>query len=149
MENNNKTKIIIVAAILLAAFFMPWISFFASMSAWDMVFGTLGQAVDSPARFLLLLIPIAGILIIYSEAFNKGRYQIPKSVLYFIPILTLIIMAILVYSKMGGGGSGMGDSNPEQILKVFGIGFWLTLIGSIVLPFLRNKNTTPVPSSTN
>jgi hypothetical protein len=134
-QSGNKALIIAFGAILVAAFFMPWISAFVSLSAWDMVFGDAGKMIGSSFRFVVVCIPIVGILIIYGAAFNNGNYPISKSLLFILPGLILVMIGIVISSKLGLG-EGMSSNGSGEILKIFGIGFWLTLICSIILPFL-------------
>ena len=147
MQKNNKSIIIGVAAVLVAAFFMPWIKIFGSFSAWDIVFGDIGQYVDTPFRYAAALIPIAGILIIYGAAFNNENYPVPKTLLFILPILTLIVLAIVIGDKLGGGGGNMRSSDFDGIMQIIGIGFWLTLIGSIILPFLNQQQVKKTAST--
>ena len=76
MQTKDKSAIIIVAAVLVGAFFMPWIKAFANINAWDMVFGEVGQMMETPFRFIAVIIPLSGILIIRGAAFNKEKYPI-------------------------------------------------------------------------
>ena len=134
MRSYNKIIIIIVAGVLVAAFFMPWIKVVESINAWDMVFGDIGKFNSTSLRYIAVIIPISSILIIYGAAFNNENYPISKLFLFILPILTLIVVIITTGDKM----SGSDLSNLIKIfgIKIFGIGFWLTLIGSIILPFL-------------
>src|SRR5665213_217327 len=104
-SNNSKNAGVALAAIVLAAFFMPWIHVFMSISAWDLVFGSIGQAIDSPIRFLGVVIPLSAILIIYAAGFNKENYPIQKSLLFSLPLITLVAFAIIIISKIGSNGS--------------------------------------------
>lgn len=142
MQTNNKSIIITLAAVLVAAFFMPWLKFFVSLSAWDMIFGQVGQYVDTSFKYLALLIPIAGAMIIYGAAFNDENYPITKGFLFRLPILTLIVITIAIAAKIGEGGGRVRSSGLENLTKVFGIGFWLTLIASIILPFFQSQVST-------
>ena len=141
MQTSNKSIIIIVAAVLVAAFFMPWIKYFVSLSGWDMIFGEAGQYIDTGFKYLALLIPIAGILIIYGAAFNNENYPVPKRLLFALPILTLVIIILTIVVKINESGGRLRSSDLDNIMQVLGIGFWLTLIASIILPNLQNGST--------
>ncbi|MEO6851920.1 MAG: hypothetical protein ABI166_14860, partial [Mucilaginibacter sp.] len=131
--DNTKNASLVFAAILVAAFFMPWITLFMSVSAWDIVFGNLSQIIDSPIRYLAVIIPIVGIIIIYSAGFNKNHYPIQKSILFCLPIITLFIIAVIIINKIGASNA---QNFNGDIIKIFGLGFWLTLISSIILTIL-------------
>lgn len=140
--NNNKAVTIVASAVILAAFFMPWISIFgASINAWSILFGDVGKLVDTPFKFVALLIPFSAAMIIYGAAFNEEKYPLTKQILFLLPILTLIVIALVIGAKIGDSGGSLRSSDLENLFKIFGIGFWLTLIASIVLPFLNQQQT--------
>lgn len=147
MQTSNKSFVVIVAAVLVAAFFMPWIKFFVGISAWDMIFGDVGKFIDTGFKYLALLIPIAGALIIYGAAFNNENYPLQKRLLFAIPILTLAIIILTLATKISGSGgrrgSDLAEMMEEGLFKVLGIGFWLTLIASIILPTLKSGSMQP------
>ncbi len=150
MQTNNKSIIIIIAVILIAAFFMPWLKYFANLSAWDMVLGEASQYIDTAFKYIALLIPIAGVMIIYAAAFNNENYPISKSILFNLPILTLVIIGIVIGEKVSNNGGRMNSSDFDNLIQIFGIGFWLTLIASILLPMFGKspaKNPAPLLST--
>ena len=149
MKSDNKSLRIALAAILLAAFFMPWFKFFVSVNAWDMVFGDVGDMIDSPVRYLAIIIPVSGLIIIYSAAFNNEKYPISKRLLFTLPLITLVIIVIISIGKIGEGGNGgeIGNSDFGELIKALGIGFWLTLISSILLPFISKKSIIIKPAT--
>jgi len=137
-DNKNKNIIVAIAAVLLAAFFMPWLRFMgASISAWDMVFGELGREMDNGAKYISLLIPVAAVLILYAELGNKGNYLFSKTIISLLPLLTLVALTILIMSKTGV--SDMRGEDISNVFKIFGIGFWLTLVASIALPIMAKR----------
>ena len=141
MQTNNKSVIITLSAILVAAFFMPWVKFFVSLSGWDMLFGEAGRYIDTGLKYIAILIPIAGAIIIYGAAFNNENYPVAKGLLFRLPIITLVILIIAIVSKIADTGGRFRSSDLENITKIFGVGFWLTLAASIILPFLQSKTT--------
>lgn len=149
MKPDNKNLCIALAAILLAAFFMPWFKFFVSINAWDMVFGDVGDMIDSPVRYLAVIIPLSALIIIYSAAFNNEKYPIPKQLLFGLPLVALVIIGIVIIGKIGESGNGgeIGSSDFGELIKALGIGFWLTLISSIVLPFRSKKSIIIKPAT--
>jgi len=98
--------------------------------------------INSPIRYIVAIIPIASILIIYSATQNE--HPSSKSFIYCLPLIVLIIIGILICYKIGG--DNVKNFNSE-ILRVFGIGFWLTLISSLILTIfgvsapIKNANT--------
>jgi hypothetical protein len=140
MQTNNKNVIITIAAILVLGFFMPWFHMYAGLSAWDMLFGDAGRIIDVGFKYLALLIPISGGIIIYGAAFNNESYPVSKNILFRIPILTLIVITIIIGNKLSDLGAR--GSDIEYVYKIIGIGFWMTLIASLILPF-RLKQSKP------
>lgn len=118
---------------------MPWINIFVNLSAWEMVFGNAGELIGSSFRYVAIIIPIAGILIIYGAAFNNENYPIPKQVLFQLPIGTLLIIGIVIGQKLSGGEGRMNSSDFNNIISFFGIGFWLSLVSSLLLSILNKK----------
>jgi hypothetical protein len=149
MQTSNKGVIITLSAILVAAFFMPWVKFFVSLSAWDMLFGQAAAYIDTGFKYIGILIPVAGALIIYGAAFNKENYPLSKRFLFLLPVLTLIVIAVAIDAKIRDSGGGIRNSDVDNIIKIFGIGFWLTLIASVVLPFLNSQPGSKPPISDN
>src|ERR1700712_5522006 len=142
MQTNNKGVIITLSAVLVAAFFMPWVKFFVSLSAWDMLFGEAGRYIDIGFKYIAVLIPIAGAIIIFGAAFNNEKYPISKGLLFRLPLITLAVLIIAIIAKIGDTGSKFRGADLENIIQIFGIGFWLTLVTSIILPFFQSKTAT-------
>lgn len=134
MSITHKNKIIIVAAVLVLAFFMPWLKYFLSLSGWDMVFGSLSSVIDSGLKILVILIPVSAGIILYGAAYNNENYPISKNILFRVPLVTIIITTLVIMTNMDSLGAGFGD-----LLSLLSIGYWLTLIGSILLPYLRTE----------
>ena len=114
-----------------------------------MVFGDVGDMIDSPVRYLAIIIPVSSLIIIYSAAFNNEKYPISKKLLFALPLITLVIIGIIIISKIGESGNGgeIGNSDFGELIKSFGIGFWLTLISSIILPFTGKKSIIIKPAT--
>lgn len=142
MQSNTKGIVVTIAAILVIAFFLPWITLFIGISAWDIVFGGIGQYANTPFKYLSILIPVSGALIVYGAAFNGERYALPKGLLFLLPLLTLIALTLALVIRTNEYTRDMRMSDLNTITSVLGIGFWLTVIASIILPFLRSR---PVP----
>lgn len=137
MQKNSKVGVVIPATILVISFFMPWINFFISINAWDVIFHS--QFIDSIFKYLVLLIPISGIMIVYGTVFNKENYLISKDILFKLPVLILCGIALTIVIEIGTSKRGFRNSDFVNFLKIFGIGFWVTVIASIVLFFLQPR----------
>ena len=136
MQSNYKTIIIIVATILFFGFFMPWFKFLLSISAWDIIFGRTSEYINSKIKYVILLIPATGLMIIFCAVFNNNNYPIPKRILFSLPLLIFIGIALDIVFEIDKSKRGFHNFGFENFLKIFGIGFWLTLITSAILPFL-------------
>ncbi len=136
MQANQKNIVIIAAVALIAGFFMPWISFFVKLSAWDFIFGNASDIDSSSIRFLVVLIPISAIMII-AGASNNENYLISKRLLFSIPLGSLAIVIISLFFTANEDGEKVSMSDFGDILQLLGAGFWITLIASVVLVFLR------------
>ena len=77
MKETHNQLLIVLAAILIAAFFMPWINVFVNLTAWDLVFGNASEYINTSFRFVAIIIPVSGGLIIYGAAFNNNNYPVP------------------------------------------------------------------------
>jgi hypothetical protein len=133
---KNKSFVLAVAAIIIFAFFMPWIKAFGfSASAWDLTVGDIGTQIDSGLKYLVLLILLSCILILYGTAANEGKYFLVKRFLFSLPILTLIFFAFILSSNLPRGNDFFAPSSSD-IFKLFSIGFWTTLLCSIILCYL-------------
>ncbi len=129
MKTNKKLFFIIVAGIGFISFFLPWLGDFRSMSGYDLV--TSGQKLDKDALFLVGL-PISFLLVIVL----KIAKNIPNIVIKLFEILPIAII-IIIYIKIFGTGS-LKDLKyflDDDIFKILGIGFILTLSSGIILIF--------------
>jgi len=136
-QQSTKTKgiVIVLGIILVLAFFMPWlkIDFFASisLSGWDMVFGDAGKIIENELKYIALLIPVSGILIIMGAGFNNERYILPKEILFLAPFLSIYMISFIILLIFGNGG----PLQNSDLTRFFGMGVWLTFISSLILLF--------------
>lgn len=134
---NRKTLSIILGVVLLVSFFLPYLSVAGifKVSGLDIVTGGKGMmsgAKGSADRFLMLLTPIAGALLLVG-AFNNEKYPVSRLLL---GILALIgILYPILRGVIEGGGEGIG-----QVFRFLGIGFWLGLVAAIVLLVYNPKS---------
>lgn len=122
---------------------MPWIQILVSASAWDMVFGNIGEYIDSPIRFIAGIIPLSAAIIVYSAAFNKENYPISKQLLFVLPLITLVVIFFIIINKIGATNFRFSDIKFDEFIKIFGIGFWLTLFSSFVL-LIMGFSSSPI-----
>lgn len=138
MQTNNKTLVVTLASVLIAAFFMPWITYIAGLSAWNLIFGQASALINTDIKYLAILIPLSGVLIIHGAVFNNEIYSIPKKLLFQIPNITLAIIIIGIAFKVEENGNRVEKLDFERIFKLLGIGFWLTVIASTILPNVKS-----------
>jgi len=103
------------------------------MSGLDIITGGSmgGNSSGSADRFILLLTPIAGVLLLVG-ALNNEKYIPSRSVL---GILALVGWIYPLIRGLMEGGSGM-----SQIFKFMGIGFWLGLVAAIAVLVYNPKS---------
>ena len=136
MQKTKQVIPIILAVVLIVAYFLPWVSLFFNFTAWDVVFGRFGKLLPDPIKYLSVLIPLSSLLIIYGAALNKENYLLPKGILFLLPILSLTIISVnlsVTHTKKHG------NFDMGNIFQIFGIGLWLTVVGSIILLFFIKK----------
>ena len=147
MENNNNlsainktsTIAIILAAVLFITFFLPLVKFDGflgfSASSYDIVFSNISRRIGlTENRFFIVLIPVSALLIIINEA-TKGTLAGLASILKFVPIITWVILLLITFAKLDDIGRNIVQ--PNDLLNFLGIGFWLSIIISIILPFMN------------
>lgn len=116
---DRKTFTLILAVVLIGAFFLAYYNYFLSVSGYDIVFSTGG---DDWQRFILLLTPICGVLLLVG-ALNNGNYILGRGLLSWLPLL-----AVLYWILIGPIVNGMDVGDVfKSIGKLYGIGLWLTI----------------------
>ncbi len=118
----------ILAVVLIGCFFLPYVSVMGmSASGFDAVKGPGGDW----KKYIPLLIPISGVLLLIG-ALNNGNYPLGRNFLCWLPLLTCIFLLVidpLLISKVA-----IGD-----MVKVIGVGLWITVAASVVLAFYNPK----------
>ena len=132
---DKKTLNIVLGAALLGSFFLAYFSFFGqSISGYDMVFTGDGGGEGAWKKYLMLLIPLTGLLLLVG-AFNSGNSILPRGLLSVLPLLTLLY--ILIVDPLIDGRE-IGDIF-KALGKGYGIGLWISIGASIVLAFYQPK----------
>jgi|CXWL01.1.fsa_nt_gi hypothetical protein len=128
---DRKTLTIALAVALIGSFFLAYFSFFGqSISGFDMI----SKGGGDWQKYILLLIPISGVLLLLGEL-NNGNYILSRGILTWLPLLTLIYL-VLVSPLIKG--AAIGDVF-KALGKGYGIGLWITLAASLVLAFYNPK----------
>jgi len=124
---DRKTLTIILGVALIGCFFLPFLSFMgSSVSGLDLVTAK-GAGWET---YLLLLIPLSGLLLLLG-ALNNGNYIIPRALLSWLPLLTLIFT---IFINPLINGAAFGDIF-KYIGKGYGVGMWVAIATSLVLAF--------------
>lgn len=112
---------------LLLGFFLPWVSFFISMSGFDLVRMGFSQSGAPWQLYLVVLIPILAIVAIVCGARAHGHR--PAALVAGLVFPLLIVLALLdgAAKDLGSGADG------PNAFSLIGIGAYLTLAASIGL----------------
>jgi len=145
----------IAAALLILAYFFPWVGigisgFGFSYSGWDIT--TSGQGISGLSRFLMvlaLLVPASAALILYQNV--SGNLKLSKyfKLAHIIPAVYILGGIIMLYFKMKPDAAtteamnsydqmmpGMRNTMAELTPSIFDIlrfGIYLSLIASVYL----------------
>ena len=124
---DRKTFTIVMAIALIASFFLPLLS--VGGSAFDYVTSKGG----SWEKYLWLIIPICGLLLLLGELNNN--YAANRGLLTWLPLLTVLWFLIIspLINKVA-----FGDIF-KMLGKGWGIGMWIAVIGSLVLALYNPK----------
>lgn len=129
---NRKLFTIILAVVLIASFFLP-IGTSGSTSAFDAVQApSYGTGIENLLmKYLWLLVPVSGLMLLIG-ALNNGNYFLGRGLWGFLPLLAV---AYLLVRPIIDGGADIGD-----MIKGFGVGMWMMLVGSLVLAIYHPKS---------
>jgi|GEM_PF-3297105 len=129
---DRRTLIIILGLALLVGFFLPYI---LNVSGFDLV-----KAKDGDwTRFILLLIPISGLVLLLGSLDRGGRIRV-SSFWTWLPLLTIIFFIFLM-PLIEGVPFG---SIFENFGKGWGVGLWITIVAALILAFYRPRVRRPI-----
>ena len=129
---NRKLFTIILAVVLIASFFLPVWSI-SSTSAFDAVQATsYGSGIENMLmKYLWIIFPLSGIMLLIG-ALNNGNYFLGRGLWAFLPLLAILYLLI----------RPMLDVKVDimDMIKGFGVGMWMMLVGSLVLAIYHPKS---------
>ncbi len=122
---ERKTSILVLSALLLASFFVPfirWENF--TMSGFDFVMSSYPPDI----KYILLLIPGCALFLLVS-ALIDGATIINSKLFLWTPLIALISLFILLFSN-AENRIALGSADP---FKIFSLGFWMALAVTLIL----------------
>ena len=123
---DKKMLTIVLSVVLIGCFFLPYFKFMGvGASGYDIVFSGGGNW----EKYLMLLIPIPAVLLLIG-ALNNGNYIGGRTLWAWLPLLAILYHLI----RMVVEGAAIGD-----LVKVIGLGLWVSLAASLVLAFYNPK----------
>lgn len=126
---DKKTLTMILAVVLIGAFFLPYVSYGGrGASGFDIIKAPVGDW----QKYIALLIPVSGVLLLVG-ALNNGNYPLGRNLLCWLPLLTVIY--ILVIEPVLINKIAFGD-----VIKITGVGLWVSFAASLVLAFYNPKD---------
>lgn len=132
---DKKILTIVLSVVLIGCFFLAYFSFMGNgISGYDLVFSGGSGGSSDWEKYLLLLIPLSGVLLLIG-ALNNGNYIGGRGIWSWLPLLAVlyfIIVGPIVH------GRAIGDVF-KAIGKAYGIGLWITIGASLILAFYNPK----------
>ncbi|MBK6937270.1 MAG: hypothetical protein IPH18_10635 [Chitinophagaceae bacterium] len=131
---NKKTITIILSAIIIAAFFLPYISNeVISLTGYNIVFGKgdiqgIGGK-GGASLYINLLVPGSALIILIGalldDSFADGTF------FRLLPLLGMIYIVIMLYV------TGSSQLTVSELVGWLGYGFWISLVAAVALPFTK------------
>lgn len=119
----------ILAIVLIAGFFLPYFAASAfstsGISGFDFI-KTPGGKAD---KYILLLSPLAGLLLLIGAA--SAKPILSRGVLVLLAVIGVLYLPIR--SLIDGADFGL-------LIKMLGLGYWLSLVAALLLAFANPKN---------
>src|SRR5258705_5902077 len=122
---DKKMLTIVLSIVLIGCFFLAYTKGFGEQSGFDIVKGA-----GPWEKYVLVLIPLSGVLLLVG-ALNNGNYPLGRNTLCWLPLLAVLFWIVAVPLIEGGSISTM--------IKLVGIGLWITAGASLVLALYNPK----------
>ena len=123
------------AILVLAGFFLPF--YMNSVSLYDAV---SSEASSDPWSLLWLVFPVAAVFVLV-HSLTKIFPGFLVVIFSTLALITLILLAIVMIKDPV---KYLGSDDISSIIKTVGLGFWATLVGTILLLFHRRHKKTIV-----
>lgn len=138
---DKKTISIILAILLIVAFFLPYISIPEAeikLSGYKIIFGKGGLFGSKGVLvYLILLVPIGAVVALLT-IFDDGSSN--SGLANWLSLIGIIYVTILMYSEMSKGATLAGGSlTISKFISVLGVGYWITLVASVLLPINNSR----------
>ena len=138
---DKKMLTIILAIALLGCFFLPYLKFGSagSASGFEIVTAEDGRGGDIDVilmKYIWVLIPISAIMLLIG-ALNNGNYFLGRGIWAWLPLLTLLYFVVRLFLE---ARKGEGSFEIGELAEVFGVGFWATLVVSLVLAIYNPRS---------
>jgi hypothetical protein len=129
---NRKMVTIILAIVLIGSFFLPLWSTSSGGSAFDIIKGpSYGNGAEALlAKYIWIVMPLSGLMLLIG-AVNNGNYFLGRALWAWLPLLAMLYIIIRPVID----GAKIGD-----MIKTFGVGFWVMLVASIAVAFYNPRN---------
>jgi len=124
---DRKTYTILLSAILLVGFFLPYIG--GIFSGYDIL--SLAIKVKGEwSQYLLVLVPLSAVILLIGSL-NNERYFLGRELWVWLPFLTLayIVIRLIIETNV----------KATDVFKGMSYGYWISLGASIFLAFGRPR----------
>ncbi len=130
---SKKNLSVILSIVLIAAFFLPFISFGSyNFSAFDYALGRVeGLEQNSKFLFISFLIPIGALLILLGSFSNDPFSN--SGLVMWMPLIGTLYLVVMLYVR------GSSDLTVSELIGWLGYGFWILLAASIILLFTKRS----------
>jgi hypothetical protein len=131
---SKKTIAIILSGIIIAAFFLPYLSSGGfNLSGYDIIFGKgdipgIGGKGGS-SSYINLLVPGGALLILIGTLIDDSFTN--STFFRSLPLIGLIYIIVMLFV------TGSSQLTVSELIGWLGYGFWISLVAAIVLPFTK------------
>ncbi len=155
MKNVKFTGVNIAAALLVIAFFFPWVTAMGTMSLSGFSITSTGispgmlsmflKGFDRLLMVLIIVVPLSGALILYQHITGNQKFNKYYRPAHFIPVVVLLAGMIMIYFKMKPempadiDGYSMRETSrmvrnlTPGLFDILGVGVYLSLAAAVYL----------------